>query len=158
MIRKNIILCSLIICLTFNGCAVVKASRGTTKDLSLLSIGSQRSDIIKKYGKPVTSVVKKDGWKIETYLVYKGKDASLARAGGNLLMDIFTFGFWEIGDIERGEPIQYTITFDKADRVEDLDASPIYPVVTNNAAMAAGAAHAHQMSIQNNISPVRPHI
>jgi len=104
-------------------------------------LGWSREAVIEKLGAPRSSVRKADGTRVELYEFYEVDTTgpNVGRGIGHLLLDIFTFGLWEIRATRqeyaiRGDKLTGQATFDKDDRltsfrvlgVELNEPEPIY--------------------------------
>ena len=71
-------------------------------DTSVFYNGAERSFVQAKAGLPEVAIQDKDGNWIDTYLIVKGNEPSAGRAIGHGVMDVPTFGLWEV----LGTPIE----------------------------------------------------
>jgi hypothetical protein len=104
-------------------------------------VGWSREAVIEKLGAPRSSVRNAEGIRMELYEFYEESEtgSNVGRGIGHLVMDIFTFGVWEIRATRteyaiRGDKLTGQATFDKDDRlasfrvlgVELTEPEPIY--------------------------------
>ena len=104
-------------------------------------VGWSREAVIEKLGAPRSSVRNADGTRVELYEFYEESEpgSNVGRGIGHLIIDIFTFGAWEIRATRtehaiRGDKLTGQATFDKDDRlasfrvlgVELTEPEPIY--------------------------------
>ena len=95
---RNLFLLLLAAALGLSGCSVGMARHGKkTPDLDAIEVGSTRSQVEWMLGAPVQSAsTSEGGGRIDTYEYEVGNDPSADRAGDHLMMDIWTFGLWEL--------------------------------------------------------------
>jgi len=114
------------ICLIFwlgnSGCSVGMALSGKENpNLGMVRQGASRGEIELTLGPPVSTVSIDEGKRIDIYEYEIGNEPSAGRAIGHGLMDILTFGLWEVvgTPIEgfQGSKHRLQITYDKKDRV-----------------------------------------
>ncbi len=93
----------MMVILFCTSCSVGMALSGTkATDTSVFYNGAERSFVQAKAGLPEVSIQDKDGNWIGTYLIVKGNEPSAGRAIGHGVMDVLTFGLWEV----LGTPIE----------------------------------------------------
>lgn len=87
-------------------------------------VGWSREAVIEKLGTPRSSVRHADGTRVELYEFYdvSTTGTNVGRGIGHLVLDIFTFGLWEIRATQeeyaiRGDKLAGQATFDKDDRL-----------------------------------------
>lgn len=130
--------------LVSSGCGVYMAfTHPRFVDTAALEAGAgwSRKAVIEKLGAPRSSVRNADGTRVELYEFYGESEtgSNVGRGIGHLVMDIFTFGVWEIRATRteyaiRGDKLTGQATFDKDDRltsfrvlgVELTEPEPIY--------------------------------
>ena len=116
-------------CAVLGGCSVGMAMAGKRKtDTSILFPGAPRSAVMAKLGPPETSTTNAAGERVETYLITFGNQPSLGRAAVHAGFDILAIGAWELvatpGEMGAAieETSRYIITYDKDDKVKDVQA------------------------------------
>jgi len=110
------------------GCAVKQAmDQPDKKDVSVLTEGKPRYRVIGELGKPVDSKTLENGNKVDVYSFIQGysKGVKAARALGHGVMDVATFGLWEvIGSpaeaIASGNKVIVRVHYDKNDLIEKI--------------------------------------
>ena len=116
----RIALIILLIFLVNAGCSVGMAMSGKdSPNLALVRVGATRGEIELTMGKAVKTISQKDGSRIDVYEYEVGNDPSAARATGHAVMDLLTFGLWEIVGTPmegfQGDDHKLSITYDKDD-------------------------------------------
>lgn len=104
------------------GCAVGMALSGKrTPNISNIRRDMHRDEVIMTLGQPLKTMTKEDGGRVDEFKYQIGNDPSGGRAIGHAVMDILTFGAWEIigTPIEglQGKTCYITIGYDKNDKV-----------------------------------------
>ncbi|MDP1853446.1 MAG: hypothetical protein Q8L26_04525 [Candidatus Omnitrophota bacterium] len=127
MFRKEgigffVLVCCLIF--VFSGCSVMMALHGKREvDLGSLHVGQPRDEVILLLGQPAQTLTTDTGRK-EIFEIQRGNSPSAGRAIGHGVMDVLTFGGWEIiGTPVEGfssSQLQITIDFDKDDKVTKI--------------------------------------
>ena len=120
---KNVIV--LLCLMSLYGCSVGMALSGKKEPaIGAIKVGSTRGEVEIHMGSPSTSTILEDGTRIDVYEYELGNEPSAGRAVGHGVMDVLTFGIWEIvgTPIEgfQGEKRQLFITYDTEDRVKSL--------------------------------------
>ena len=113
--------------LTLTGCSVVMAAhQPSRKDVKVFSHGMPRSLVVSEVGAPVTAETRA-GKRVEVYAFTQGysKAARVSRTIGHGAADVLTLGLWEaVGTPTEaafnGKRIVYEVTYDAADRVENV--------------------------------------
>jgi hypothetical protein len=112
----------LILIVLVSGCGVSNViSRGEYIDDQSIQIGDRRAVIIARFGSPIDKKV--EGNNItEIYRVPQGETTTgkVIKAGGILLIDVFTFGLAEIvatPATRQTEKITFEVYYDSAERV-----------------------------------------
>lgn len=105
-ISRVVLLPFLFMCLVvLPGCAIVKAAKGKKDaNLSVLKEGTPRAIVVAGLGAPLYSDKSTD-----IYEACKGDESSLGRAIGHGVLDLLTFGLWEV----IGTPIEMASDADK---------------------------------------------
>ena len=123
----------IIVAVMLSGCAVGMALSGKrTPNISNIRREMHRDEVIMTLGQPLKTMTKEDGGRVDEFKYQVGNDPSGGRAIGHAVMDLLTFGAWEIigTPIEgfQGKTNYITIGYDKDDKVikvvtgESLDA------------------------------------
>lgn len=112
----------LICLLGNNGCSVGMAMSGKDNpNLGMVRTGATRGEIELTLGPPVSTVSIDEGKRIDVYEYEIGNEPSAGRAIGHGIMDILTFGLWEVigTPIEgfQGSKHKLQVTYDKTDHV-----------------------------------------
>lgn len=120
-------LCS---CLAVTGCSVGMALSGKEEpNLGAIRKGCTRGQVELQLGSPVKSVTNTDGTRVDIYEYEIGNKPSAGRALGHGVMDVLTFGLWEVigTPIEgfQGEKHRITITYDQNDCVLAINTAPV---------------------------------
>ena len=107
------------------GCSVGMALSGEENpDLGAIRVGAPRGEVELHLGAPVRSASLDDGRRADVYRYQIGNQPSAGRAIGHGVMDVLTLGLWEVvgTPIEgvQGETYHATITYDRDDRVVDI--------------------------------------
>ena len=123
---KNFFIVISLFCLC--GCSVGMALSGKEEpNLGAIRVGSTRGEVEMHLGSPFTSTSLEDGMRIDIYEYEIGNEPSAGRAIGHGVMDVLTFGIWEIvgTPIEgvQGEKRQLTIKYDADDHVKSITGS-----------------------------------
>jgi hypothetical protein len=108
-----------------SGCSVFMAVEQPKKrDLSVLTAGTKRSEIIAEFGLPVTSrLVGLNRVDLFTFTQGYSKEVKVGRAVAHGTMDLATAGVWEIAGtpteaVFSGKKLSYEVTYDRSDRVQ----------------------------------------
>jgi len=123
---KNVISSMLIglIAISVSGCSVAMALHGKREaDVASLHIGQPRDEVVMILGQPMKTQTTETG-RIDMFECQRGNAPSAGRAIGHGVMDVLTFGAWEI----IGTPVEglssskyyMTITYDKEDKVTKI--------------------------------------
>ena len=64
-------------------------------NLSSITVGQDRSIVIMHLGQPYRTFGNENG-RVDTYAVERGNAPSVGRAAGHAVMDLLTFGLWEV--------------------------------------------------------------
>jgi hypothetical protein len=114
--------------LLLGGCSVFMAAEQPEKrDLSVLTAGTKRSDIIDELGQPLTSrLVGLKRVDLFTFIQGYSKEAKVGRAFAHGTLDVATGGIWEIAGTPAeamfsGKKLSYEVTYDRNDRVQRVE-------------------------------------
>ncbi len=124
--KKNVQMCLLaLLCLVvLQACSVGMALSGKESPaLGVIRVGASRGEIEMQLGPPV-EILDQDDKRIDVYEYEVGNEPSAGRAIGHGVMDILTFGLWEVigTPIEgmQGTKKRITIYYDENDVVTRL--------------------------------------
>lgn len=117
----------LLVGLLMSGCSVyMAATQPKAKDLSVLTAGTLRGNVIAELGAPIWSG-DKNGDKADVFKFTQGYStgAKAARAVFHGVSDFFTLGLWEVvatpGEmIFSGTEMKLEVTYDKDDKVKTV--------------------------------------
>ena len=126
---RNIINLMLVglMAITVSGCATMMALHGKPDvDLASLHIGQPRNEAIMILGQPMKTMTTDTGRK-DLFECERGNAPSTGRAVGHAVMDVLTWGLWEI----IGTPVEalgsskyyVSIEYDKEDKVTNIKTS-----------------------------------
>ncbi len=109
-------------------CSVGMAMHGKEDvNLSSITVGQDRSIVIMHLGQPYRTFANENG-RVDTYAVERGNAPSVGRAAGHAVMDLLTFGLWEIigTPIEgfAGEEFTITIEYGSDDKIKSVATTP----------------------------------
>lgn len=115
------------ICLTFSGCSAVMALRQPEKkNLSVLSTGTSRENVISYLGAPAVTDVQEDQ-RTDIFQFKQGYSGGnkVSRALLHGVADFFTFFIWELvaipGEVVfSGTDMSVKVMYDSADKVKDV--------------------------------------
>ena len=118
------VLCALLM-FAMPACSVfMAANQPPKKDLSILTAGTPRADVIERLGQPLSSRLV-GSRRVDLYSIIQGysKEARAARAFGHGVADIATSGLWEIAGTSAethfdGKKISFEVTYNAEDRIE----------------------------------------
>ena len=107
------------------GCSVfMAADQPDKRDLSVLTAGTSRNDIIAELGQPLTSRLVGLS-RVDLFIFTQGysKEAKVGRAFAHGTLDVATGGVWEIAGTPAeamfsGKKLSYEVTYDRWDRVQ----------------------------------------
>jgi hypothetical protein len=124
--RAIYILCIAYFLTVCTGCSVGMAMSGKkSPNLGLIQEGASRGQIELQLGPPIKTASLDNGKRMDIYEYETGNEPSPARAFGHLVMDILTFGLWEIlgTPLEgfTGDKYQLTVMYNKRDRVASIN-------------------------------------
>ncbi|MFH0732289.1 MAG: hypothetical protein V2A72_05150 [Candidatus Omnitrophota bacterium] len=117
----------LLITITTSGCSVGMALSGKKDvDKSLLKVGQPRVEVVNIVGEPKKTMTTETG-RTDIFECQRGNAPSAGRAVGHAVMDVLTWGAWEI----IGTPVEglstskyyISISYDKEDKVTDIKTS-----------------------------------
>jgi len=124
--KQGLIFFMVAVCLfSLTGCSVFMAMNGKKEpNLSVLSVGQDRGIVVLSLGKPVQTYAK-DDVTVDVYEVQFGNEPSGGRAIGHAVMDVITWGGWEIigTPIEgvQGKTETITIEYDKNNKIVSVN-------------------------------------
>jgi len=106
--------------LFLTACSVGMAAHGQKDpNLGAIRVGSTRGEIEIHLGSPIKTASAENEWTSNVYEYEIGNEPSAGRAVFHGLMDVFTFGLWEIvgTPVEgfQGKKYQITILYDQDD-------------------------------------------
>ncbi len=118
----------LIISFVISGCSVGMAMSGKeAPNLGMVQVGATRGEIELTIGSPFKTVTLKNGNRMDVYEYEIGNAPSAGRAAGHAVMDLLTFGLWEIigtpMEAVQGDKHLLNITYDKNDNVIAINSS-----------------------------------
>ena len=110
-----------------SGCSVGMAMSGErSPNVGVLKIGQDRSIVLLNLGQPSLTKATENG-RVDIFHLQRGNDPSVGRAVGHAVMDVLTFGGWELigTPIEgfAGEDFSITVTYDSAEKVIDISSA-----------------------------------
>jgi hypothetical protein len=104
--------------LSASGCSVYMAAAGDEEpNLSNVHRGASRGEVEMALGQPISLATENDGTMIATYEYTVGNEPSTGRAVGHAVMDVLTFGGWEIigtpiEAMNQGDKVKVTVSYD----------------------------------------------
>ena len=115
------------------GCSVGMAMSGKPDpNISALDVGQDRDVVILNFGQPAKTLMT-DNERTDIFELERGNEQSMGRATGHAVMDLLTFGVWEIigTPIEgfAGDTITLQIEYDKNNKVQSvktLESTPAF--------------------------------
>ena len=122
---KRIIVIVVFFAFVNAGCSVFMAMSGKKEpNLAVLSVGQDRGIVALNLGNPVQTYVK-DDVTVDVYEVQFGNEPSGGRAIGHAVMDVLTWGGWELvgTPIEgvQGKTQTITIEYDKNNKIVSVN-------------------------------------
>lgn len=124
----TIILLSIIMALTIQGCSISKAASGPkAKDLSVLEKGTSRDTVILELGAPILSETNEAGDKTDLFKFVQGQHGA-ARAGKGLLYGVMAVGSLGLSELvtnpvegaASGAEMQIKVSYDQANKVKEV--------------------------------------
>lgn len=117
MRKLAFIMCSAAL---LSGCSVGMALSGKQQpELGVVRVGATRGEVELQMGSPVRSYQESAEYRIDVYEYELGNQPSAGRAVGHAVMDVLTWGLWEIvgSPIEafQGDKMYLQVTYDKND-------------------------------------------
>ena len=131
MQKSLLIAAVLITALSSSGCSVYMAAKGDEEpNLTNVHRGASRGEIEMALGKPKNMTTDGDGKLTAIYEYTVGNEPSTGRAVGHGVMDVLTFGLWEvvgtpIEAINQGDKIKVTVLYDKDGNALDIQSSKL---------------------------------
>ena len=121
-VRWPVLAFALLAMVALTGCSVGMALSGSENpDLGAVQVGATRGEVEMQLGSPIKTATLDDGNRVDIYEYEIGNEPSAGRAIGHGVMDVLTFGAWEIigTPIEgfQGEKFHATVTYDQNDKV-----------------------------------------
>lgn len=124
---RNIAVYLMLLCfvaISISGCAVGMALHGKREvDVASLHIGQPRDEVIMILGQPMKTQTIETGRK-DIFECQRGNAPSGGRAIGHAVMDVLTWGIWEIVgtpiEAMTGSTFYITIDYDKEDKVTKI--------------------------------------
>jgi len=125
--RKNLLAASLLLLMIFvvSGCSVAMALHGKrTPNISNIRRQMYRDEVVLTLGEPIKTLTREDGTRIDEFEYQVGNDPSAGRAVGHAVLDLLTWGAWEVvgTPVEsfQGKTCYLTIEYDKDDKVTKI--------------------------------------
>ena len=108
-----------------SGCSVGMAMSGKpTPDLGVVKKNATRGEVELQLGAPVKVSTMENGNVLNVYEYEVGNDPSAGRAVGHAVMDVLTFGIWEVvgTPIEgfQGDKHQVQVEYDENDNIVNV--------------------------------------
>ncbi len=127
--RSEITTFFLCLCLALTGCSVGMALSGKKDpNLGVIKKGCSRGEVELQLGSPVKFVTRPDGTRVDIYEYEIGNEPSAGRAVGHAVLDLLTFGLWEVvgTPVEgfQGKKYHMTVTYDRDDYVLAINTTP----------------------------------
>jgi hypothetical protein len=135
----------IILLLAITGCSVGMAMSGKKNpNLGAVQVGSTRGEVELQLGPPYKTASLPNGLRSDMYEYEIGNEPSAGRAIGHGVMDILTFGIWEVvgTPIEGviGDKYDLNIIYNSDDTVASINAPVKRTVASQNATAPAVAA------------------
>lgn len=120
----------LLTCVPIQACSVGMALSGSENpDLGAIRVGASRGEVELHLGTATKTTLLPDGRHADVYQYEIGNEPSAGRAIGHGVMDVLTFGIWEVVgtpiEAVQGETHNATITYDESDKVADIKTQKI---------------------------------
>lgn len=133
--KKTILI--LLISVLATGCSVGMAMSGKeAPNLGMVQVGATRGELELTLGSPIDTVTLKNGNRMDVYEYEIGNAPSAGRAAGHAVMDLLTFGLWEIigtpVEAIQGDKKILNITYDKNDQVLAINTSLKKKTITSS--------------------------
>jgi hypothetical protein len=119
MQKSFVVAAALFATLSCGGCSVYMAASGSKEpNLANVHRGASRSDIEVALGQPKSINPQQGGQTAAVYEYTVGDEPSKGRAVGHGVMDVLTFGLWEvvgtpIEALNRGDKVKVNVLYDK---------------------------------------------
>lgn len=119
------VVAALALGVSLSGCAVNMAATGRDgPDLNVVRQEATRLDVERQLGSAVRTQQMGDGEYIAVYDVEPRTKSNMARAAGHGVLDLFTFGLWEVvgGPLEAANARRVLVTarYNKSDKLIEL--------------------------------------
>ena len=116
----SLFLCGLLVGIT--GCSVAMALSGKKEpNLGSVRVGGTRGEVELQLGNPVSSVTTEDGKRVDIYEYEIGNEPSAGRAIAHGVLDVLTWGLWEVVgtpvEALKGNKYTISIAYDSDNRV-----------------------------------------
>lgn len=107
------------------GCSVGMALSGSNDpDIGSIRVGSTRGEVEMQLGSPVRTNAAEGMTRTDIYEYEIGNEPSPGRAVAHGVMDVLTWGIWEIAgtpiEAFQGEKYEAIVTYDEQDRVANI--------------------------------------
>lgn len=112
----------LLIAVLASGCSVAMALYGKrTPNISAIRRDMYRDEVILQLGEPIETMTKDDGGRIDIFEYQVGNDPSAGRAIGHAVLDLLTWGAWEVVgtpvECVQGKTCTLTVEYAEDDKV-----------------------------------------
>jgi hypothetical protein len=131
MQKSFIVAAVLFATLSCGGCSVYMAASGSKEpNLANVHRGASRSDIEVALGQPKSINPQQGGQTAAVYEYTVGDEPSKGRAVGHGVMDVLTFGLWEvvgtpIEALNRGDKVKVNVLYDKDGNALDIQSTKL---------------------------------
>lgn len=115
----------IICCYLFSGCAVGMALSGKRDaNIGSLQIGQDRNMVLLNLGQPSKTMLNEEG-RVDFFDCQQGNNPSIGRALFHGVMDLLTYGAWEIigtpMEALQGKSFVLSVQYDKEDKVMSVN-------------------------------------
>jgi hypothetical protein len=131
MQKSFLVVAVLFATLSCGGCSVYMAASGSKEpNLANVHRGASRSDIEVALGQPKSINPQQGGQTAAVYEYTVGDEPSKGRAVGHGVMDVLTFGLWEvvgtpIEALNRGDKVKVNVLYDKDGNALDIQSTKL---------------------------------
>jgi hypothetical protein len=131
MQKSFLVAAVLLATLSCGGCSVYMAASGSKEpNLANVHRGASRSDIEVALGQPKSINPQQGGQTAAVYEYTVGDEPSKGRAVGHGVMDVLTFGLWEvvgtpIEALNRGDKVKVNVLYDKDGNALDIQSTKL---------------------------------